>query len=446
MARPKLHTLKSPDARLGQLDMHPTRHPEQTDHDPGQLHAFARDVALQLRRKGHQSLFAGGCVRDRLLGRVPKDYDIATSARPEEVEQTFRGRDTYTVPVGAAFGVICVVDPKTKIQVEVATFRSDGAYLDGRRPVNVTFSTPQEDAQRRDFTINGLFLDPESDQIIDYVDGRKDLDAQLVRAIGDPRARFTEDKLRLLRAIRFTATLGFTLAESTQAAIAQMPEALRMVSAERITGELEKMLLDKRRAEGLQLLHDVGLLPMLFPENINLFGDKAFADVLAIEAHLTTPSFPLTLAPMLAAVTDSHGAMQLAKAWRLSSRDATRISWLVEHFTSLHMAASRPWPEVQRLLIHDGHDELLGLLAAQAACGQVDANDLAFCRERMAWPSEKLNPPPLLNGDALIAAGFEPSKRFAALLDAVRDAQLEGTLSSPEDAIGYAKKIAAKIG
>ena len=424
--------------------MHPTHSAQPVQYDPGLLHAFAREVALQLRQKGHQALFAGGCVRDRLLGRVPKDYDIATSARPEEVEQTFSGRDTYTVPVGAAFGVICVVDPNTKIQVEVATFRSDGAYLDGRRPVNVTFSTPQEDAQRRDFTINGLFLDPESDQIIDYVDGRQDLDAGLVRAIGDPKARFTEDKLRLLRAVRFTATLGFTLTKNTQTAIAQMPEALRMVSAERISGELEKMLLDKRRAEGLQLLQHVGLLPMLLPEQLKPPADEAFETVLAIESHLTTPSFPLTLAPLLAAITDPRGAKKVAKAWRLSSRQANRIGWLVEHFTALHGAVTRPWSAVQRLLIHEGRDDLLGLLAAQTACSQADAADLAFCRERVGWPHETLNPPPLLTGDMLIAAGFEPGKTFAALLDAVRDAQLDGSLSTPEQAIAYAKKIATE--
>lgn len=424
--------------------MHPTDTSEPVEYDPGQLRAFAQEVALQLRQKGHQALFAGGCVRDRLLGRVPKDYDIATSARPEEVEQTFSGRDTFTVPVGAAFGVICVVEPKTKIQVEVATFRSDGAYLDGRRPVNVTFSTPQEDAQRRDFTINGLFLDPESDRIIDYVDGRQDLDAGLVRAIGDPQARFTEDKLRLLRAIRFTATLGFKLTENTRAAIAQMPEALRMVSAERISSELEKMLLDKNRADGLKLVHTLGLLPMLLPTDLKQPSDATFADVLATESHLTTPSFSLTLAPLLAAITDARGAKAVAKAWRLSSRQANRISWLVENFTALHGAATRPWSTVQRLLIHEGRDDLLGLLAAQTASKQADPADLAFCRERIGWPNETLNPPPLLNGDMLIEQGFEPGKTFAALLDAVRDAQLEGKLTTLEEAMTYAKKIAAE--
>ena len=287
------------------------------------------------------------------------------------------------------------------MQVEVATFRSDGAYLDGRRPVNVTFSTPQEDAQRRDFTINGLFLDPETEEVTDYVDGRKDLDAGIVRAIGNPQARFTEDKLRLLRAVRFTATLGFKLEEKTRSAIGQMPEALRMVSAERITGELEKMLLDVSRAQGLQLLHDVGLLPMLFPESMPAPGHDALAEVLSLESHLSAPSFPLALTPLLAAVTDARGARDLAKQWRLSSRQANRVGWLVENHEALHAAPTQRWPQLQRILIHEGRDELVSLLAAQAACQQTDAADLAFCQERIAWPAEKLNPTPLLTGDSL---------------------------------------------
>ena len=388
-------------------------------------------------------MFAGGCVRDRLLDRDPKDYDVATSAKPDEVEETFpQARDTYTVPVGAAFGVICVVDPKTKLQVEVATFRSDGAYLDGRRPVNVTFSTPEEDAQRRDFTINGLFLNPETEEVTDYVDGRKDLDAGIVRAIGNPQARFTEDKLRLLRAVRFTATLGFKLEEKTRSAIGQMPEALRMVSAERITGELEKMLLDVSRAQGLQLLHDVGLLPMLFPESMPAPGRDALAEVLSLESHLSAPSFPLALTPLLAAVTDARGARDLAKQWRLSSRQANRVGWLVENHEALHAAPTQRWPQLQRILIHEGRDELVSLLAAQAACKQADRADLAFCQERVAWPVEKLNPTPLLTGDSLIEAGLTPGKKFARLLEEVRDAQLEGRVTTPKEAMHYAKQMA----
>ncbi len=414
------------------------------EHDPESLRRFATDVALRLRTAGFEALFAGGCVRDRLLDRDPKDYDVATSAKPDEVEGLFRKSGTFTVPVGAAFGVICVVDPKTKMQVEVATFRSDGAYLDGRRPVNVTFSTPQEDAQRRDFTINGLFLDPETKEVIDYVDGQKDLEAGIVRAIGNPQARFTEDKLRLLRAVRFTATLGFKLEEKTRSAIGQMPEALRMVSAERITGELEKMLLDASRAQGLQLLDEVGLLPMLFPESMPLPGRDALAEVLSLESHLSAPSFLLALAPLLAAVTDARGARDLAKKWRLSSRQARRIAWLVENYRALHAAPTQRWPQLQRILIHEGRDELVSLLAAQTACQQTGAADLAFCRERIAWPAEKLNPPPLLTGDALIEAGLSPGKKFAKLLEEVRNAQLEGRVTTREEAMHYVKRMAAE--
>ena len=410
-------------------------------HDPQSLRDFATDVAARLRGAGFEALFAGGCVRDQLLGRAPKDYDVATSAKPEEVEATFSDAGTYTVPVGAAFGVICIVDPKTKMQVEVATFRSDGAYLDGRRPVNVTFSNPQEDAYRRDFTINGLFFNPETEQIIDYVEGRKDLKNGVVRAIGDPAARFTEDKLRLLRAVRFTATLGFILDEQTESAIRQMPEALRLVSAERVTGELERMLLDPSRAAGLQMLHTLNLLAMLFPEAMQLPDPAQFTELLEEEAQLADPSFPLALAPLLARVTDADGTKDLAQQWRLSTRQATRTAWLVKHRHALHDAAHQSWPRLQRILIHEGRDELIGWLAAEAACGRAEPADLTYCRDRIAWPAEKLNPPPLLTGDDLVDAGFRPSKIFAELLETTRDAQLEGQITTRAEAIQYVKNL-----
>ncbi|MEE2781398.1 MAG: CCA tRNA nucleotidyltransferase [Planctomycetota bacterium] len=406
------------------------------------LHRFATGVAKRLRSEGFETFFAGGCVRDRLLGRTPKDYDVATSATPDEVEALFRTSDTFTVPVGAAFGVICIVDPATKMQVEVATFRSDGAYLDGRHPVGVTFSTAEEDAQRRDFTINGLFLDPETEEVIDFVDGQADLENKIVRAIGDPTARFTEDKLRLLRAVRFTATLGFQLQEKTAAAIRNMPEALRVVSAERITAELEKMLLDASRAKGLRMLLDLKLLPTLFPESMPMPGEQQFTNLLEVEAELQTPSLPLALAPLLAAITDAEGAQEVSKRWRLSTRQANRIAWLIQNQRELYGATGKNWSQLQRLLAHQGREELVGWLAAEVACKRAEADDLAYCRERIAWPEEKLNPPPLLSGDTLIAAGLVPGKNFAHLIESTRDAQLDGHISTPEEAIEYAKQLA----
>ena len=213
-------------------------------------HPFALEIVLQLRAAGHIALFAGGCVRDSLLGREAKDYDIATTARPEQVRKLFGHR--RTLAVGASFGVIMVLAPQGGGQVEVATFRTEGPYLDGRRPESVAFCTPEEDARRRDFTINGMFFDPVEQRVLDFVSGEQDLNAKIVRAIGNPHERFREDKLRMLRAVRFTATLGFSLDPETADAIRAMASELIVVSSERIAQELKKMLLDPHRRRAIQ--------------------------------------------------------------------------------------------------------------------------------------------------------------------------------------------------
>ena len=226
---------------------------------------FAVDVVRRLRKEGHEALWAGGCVRDQLLGKLPKDYDVASTATPDEVIQIFGRR--RTVAVGASFGVVMVLGPdKAAGQIEVATFRSDGEYLDGRRPSSVSFCRPEEDAHRRDFTINGMFFDPLEERIIDYVGGLEDLAAGIVRAIGDPVARFTEDKLRMLRAVRFTATFGFALDEATAAAVRQLRQQICQVSEERITQELKRMLSHSSRALSFELLNQTALLAEILPE------------------------------------------------------------------------------------------------------------------------------------------------------------------------------------
>ena len=212
----------------------------------GARRAFAFEVVDRLQRAGHRALWAGGCVRDLLMDREPSDYDVATDATPDRVMGLFR----RTIPVGVSFGVVRVLGPREAGAVEVATFRSDGRYDDGRRPQSVTFGTPEADARRRDFTINGMFLDPVRDEILDLVGGKKDLEARVLRAIGDPIERFAEDKLRLLRAVRFAARLGFELEQSTKAAIASMAGEVRVVSAERIAEELRKMLVHPSRGRG----------------------------------------------------------------------------------------------------------------------------------------------------------------------------------------------------
>ena len=210
---------------------------------------FATDVVRQLRAAGYVALWAGGCVRDLLLGRGAEDYDVATSATPEQVRTLFGKR--RTLAVGESFGVIIVLPPsKTAEPVEVATFRTEGVYLDGRRPTEVAFSTPEEDAQRRDFTINGMFYDPIEQRVLDYVGGEADLHRKVLRAIGDPHARMTEDKLRMLRAVRFAATLEFELDPTTRAAVQLMAPEMRVVSAERIAQELHKVLAHRTRVRG----------------------------------------------------------------------------------------------------------------------------------------------------------------------------------------------------
>src|SRR4051812_43094736 len=215
---------------------------------------FAVDVVRRLRGAGHQALWAGGCVRDELLGLTPKDYDVATSARPEEVRGLFR----RTVAVGMSFGVVEVLGPYTsagRLLVQVATFRSDGVYSDGRRPDSVVFSSPREDALRRDFTINGMFFDPIKGELIDYVGGQDDLRRQVLRAIGDPLQRFSEDKLRLLRAVRIAARFGLEVERGTADAIRAMADQIGVVSAERIADEVRKMLVDRHRVRALSLIH-----------------------------------------------------------------------------------------------------------------------------------------------------------------------------------------------
>jgi poly(A) polymerase len=210
---------------------------------------FALDVVKRLRDAGHNALWAGGCVRDQLLGLSPKDYDVATSALPDAVRDLFGRR--RTLAVGASFGVITVLGGKPLEPIEVATFRTDGDYRDGRRPESVAFTDAEHDAQRRDFTINGLFYDPLEERVVDYVGGVADIEARVVRAIGDPRRRFGEDKLRMLRAVRFAATYGFALDPDTLAAIRDMAAGVTAVSGERIGGELRRVLTHRLRRRGV---------------------------------------------------------------------------------------------------------------------------------------------------------------------------------------------------
>src|SRR4051812_15317903 len=269
--------------------------------DPSRQRAFALEIAQKLRAAGFEALWAGGCVRDELLGLTPKDYDVATSATPDQIRDLFGHR--RTLPIGVSFGVITVLGPREAGQIEVATFRTDAAYSDGRHPDSVTFTTAEHDAQRRDFTINGLFYDPIAEQVVDYIGGQEDLKRRVIRAIGDPRLRLSEDKLRMLRAVRFAAAFEFAIDAETLRAIQEMADQITTVSPERIGAEIRRMLLDANRAKALELLRDSGLLPHILPE-VAILAPNEFSEVLRVSAVLANPTLPLAIAALLS--SDRH--------------------------------------------------------------------------------------------------------------------------------------------
>jgi len=402
---------------------------------------FALQIVKQLRDAGYESLWAGGCVRDQLLGRTPQDYDIATSARPEEVREFFGHR--RTLAIGAAFGVIVVLGRPSQQgekaqQIEVATFRSDGAYVDGRRPEGVIFTTAEEDAQRRDFTINGLFYDPLEGKLIDYVGGEQDLQRGILRAIGDPAARFSEDKLRMLRAVRFATTLGFQIEEPTREAICEMAPEIHVVSAERIGGELRRLLVHASRRLGVELLCETGLLKLLIPELTELSrkDPPAWQRTLQNLARLETTSLAVSHAALLAEIkapdlAGSDLAGRLGRRFRFTNKEIDRATWLLRSLPRVGEAKTLPWPQLQRLLIHDGVADLLAL--ADAVLGS-DHPGVIECRRRLAQPTEKLNPPPLLSGESLIALGVKPGPSFAQILQHLRDQQLLGHINNRQEA------------
>jgi tRNA nucleotidyltransferase/poly(A) polymerase len=409
--------------------------------DPARARAFAIDVVERLRRAGHEAVWAGGCVRDELLGRTPADYDVATSALPDQVRDVFGRR--RTLAVGAAFGVITVLGPPGAGQVEVATFRSDAGYTDGRHPAGVTFTDAREDALRRDFTINGLFLDPLSGEVHDYVDGRADLAAGVVRAIGAPTLRFGEDHLRMLRAVRFAAVFGFALEEETRAAIVRMAHLVTVVSPERIAAELRAMVSRPGRRRALELLHETGLAREVLPELVTGGDAAGWREAARVVAALDEPE----LAAALAILTEGLPAGtidRIAARLRLSNHEAKTARWLHEAAAAIGdvagaASARRPWSEVQPWLAHPAAPALADLLRARAACGRGDAVAALFVTERLALPRAELDPPPLLGGAELLAAGVPAGPLMGRLLAELRALQLDGRIVSREQALAWVR-------
>ncbi len=404
---------------------------------------FAVDVVRRLRAAGHAALFAGGCVRDLLLGRAAKDYDVATTARPEQVRDLFGHK--RTLPVGASFGVIIVMGPRDAGHVEVATFRTEGPYHDGRRPASVAFCTPEEDALRRDFTINGMFYDPIDARVLDYVGGEADLSARIVRAIGDPHERVREDKLRMLRAVRFTATLDFALDDTTAAAVREMAGQLVIVSAERVAQELKKMLVDKHRRRAIELCEDVGLLPIILPElrpEMRGLSENPHEDTLRMLALLDQPSFELAMAALLHSLPARPATYDACRRLKLSNEETDRITWLVAHQDDLLDAPAQTLARLKRTLAHPFRDDLLSLLRVKLLAAEADMQPVLFCDEYLAQtPPSVIDPPPLITGDGLKSLGLHPGPAFKSLLEAIRDAQLNNEISSPDQAVALAKKL-----
>lgn len=414
---------------------------------------FAIRVVEQLTDAGFQALWAGGCVRDSLMGNEPEDYDVATNARPDQIRQLF-GRKR-TLSVGESFGVVIVLgEHKAEKQIEVATFRTDGVYSDGRRPDSVIYSTAEEDAKRRDFTINGMFYDPLQNRILDYVGGEQDLQQQIIRAIGDPAARIREDKLRMLRALRFAARFGFELDALTFRAIQTMAPEIRVVSQERITEELRKMLKHSGRAQGFALLEAAGLRKHILPE---LAGTGAGPDSLTDYLHETgqllqgirTNSFELALAIVLRSLLSTitgpdqqplllARVTETGKQLKLSNQEICHIGWLLQHLPDLSQAEHLPLSRLKPLLAHPWHTDLLEWIRAAAEVHQQQSTSVEFCQNYLKQTSsEILEPAPLLHGGDLMKLGLQPGPDFALWLKQIREAQLDEKIHSREEALNY---------
>ncbi len=412
---------------------------------------FAIHVVQQLRAAGFEALWAGGCVRDQLLGIEPKDYDVATNATPQEVIDLFGRR--RTVPVGVSFGVVMVLGPnKAYGQIEVATFRSDGAYLDGRRPSEVAFCSAEEDAKRRDFTINGMFYDPVDDRVLDYVGGRADLTAGIIRAIGDATARYTEDKLRMLRAVRFAATYRFKLDESTATAIRTLRADLTQVSAERIAQELRRMLAHSSRAISVRNLHDVGLLDVIFPAVWESVHDAESFDVTCrtLDA-LQERSFEPALATLLSSrgVVDASqphqktaGIRAECRKLKLSNEETSCVTWLADNAVVFQTPSELPLHMIKPVLADDRRSLLLDLLQAQAKAILAVPAAANFLEGYLArTPPEILNPPPLVGGADLKQMNVEPGPAFKRVLNTIRQEQLDELLHDHESAMQRVREL-----
>jgi len=428
----------------------------------------ARDIVHRLQEAGFEAMYAGGCVRDMLRGVAPHDYDIATSARPEQVQSLFR----RTVAVGAQFGVISVMINGGDFQV--ATFRSDGIYSDGRHPESVHFSNAEEDARRRDFTVNGLFYDPICTQLRDYVGGQADLEAKILRAIGDPEARFAEDRLRILRAVRFATVLGFEIEPNTWKAVQKHATSIVEVSAERIRDELLKTFHSPLRVRGLDLLDQSGLLNQILPEmealkgceqppQFHPEGDVWIHTRLMLSLLPAEVSTPLLFAVLLHDIAKpATFSMDPAEGRiRFNGHDKLGAEMAAEILTRLRfpkkeieatvecIAQHMAFKDVQQMRVSrlkrflarpTMPDELLLHRVDCGGSNQDFSNYDFLVRKIEEFSQEPLIPPPLLTGRDLLAMGHKAGPRFKEILDAVQSRQLEGALNGHDEAVAWVRE------
>jgi poly(A) polymerase len=411
-------------------------------------------VVQRLHAVGHTAYFAGGCVRDTLLGLPPKDWDVATDAPPQRVRQIFAD----TQAVGAAFGVILVRQGDSV--VEVATFRADNRYEDGRRPTSVRFTTAQEDAQRRDFTINGLFYDPLEDRVIDYVGGRADLDARRLRAIGDASQRFEEDHLRLLRAVRFAARFELQIEPQTAAAIRAAATRLRGISPERVGDELRLMLTPPSRGAAWDLIWSLTLGPTIFrflpklpdagidiqrsifrnvaPGRVVTMGLALAAATLCVRVQAETP---VDLCALLGKPQVGRSVRAMRQALRISNAESDEMADTLVGLEPL-LRAQPPTLAQKKRFAAGATARLSNDLMDAMAAVNLHAERIAQLRQDLAALNpQELAPTPLIDGDDLTAAGFAPGPVFKHILDTLYDAQLEGRLENKQDALRMARQI-----
>ena len=434
----------------------------------------AAEIVSTLRKQGHQAYFAGGCVRDLLLSREPADYDVATDATPPQVMQIF----PQTYAVGEQFGVVLVPDSdgatgvpaRQGTTVEVATFRSDVGYSDGRHPNEVRFTKdPREDVQRRDFTINGMMLDPATNEVLDFVGGQDDLKAGVIRAIGDPERRFTEDKLRMLRAVRFAARFDYKIDPATMTAIQKLAPKIHQVSCERVREELTKMLTEGQARRAFELLDATGLLPEVLPEiaamkgveqppQYHPEGDVFVHTLLLLEKLPPGTSKTLAWGALLHDVGkpatfrvapdrirfDGHVevgvkmAAEILRRLRFSNHETDQVLALVENHMRFGAVQRMKQSTLKKFLRLPAFEEHLELhrIDCLSSHGQLDAYEYT-CEQLRSMPPEAIRPTRLITGRDLIEAGYEPGPRFKEVLTAVEDAQLEGRLASREAAMEY---------